>query len=233
MPARAPPTMGRKSTRATHRPHSSGNGTPTSSSVTNTTAPAMSEVRKLPSMYPVTLWLTSAPIRVTVAARSGRIWPRSQRRIFGRLEQQQQDQDEDREQLDEQREAPVADAQGGLAERLGVGDQLGRVLLHPGLDVVLGREVPDPALALLRARDVAGQLVGQVADPVDQRIAERVSQDGEDHQGRRVTIVTARPRRGIHRCSRTTSGLSSSATNPATTISSAMSAAGRSPAPAR
>jgi hypothetical protein len=58
------------------------------------------------------------------------------------------------------------------------------VLLHPSLDVVLGREVADPARAVLRAGDVAGQLVGQVGDPVDQRIAELVSQDGEDHQGR-------------------------------------------------
>ena len=34
-------------------------------------------------MYPVTLRLTSEPIRVTVAARSGRIWPRSHVRILG------------------------------------------------------------------------------------------------------------------------------------------------------
>src|ERR1700750_368059 len=56
MPARAPPIIGRKSTRATHRPHSSGNGTPRICSVTNTTVPAMSEVSRLPNMYPVTCW---------------------------------------------------------------------------------------------------------------------------------------------------------------------------------
>jgi len=59
MPARAPPIMGRKSTKATHSAHRNGNGTPITSRVTNTTAPAMSEVRKFPSMYPVTERLTS------------------------------------------------------------------------------------------------------------------------------------------------------------------------------
>ena len=83
MPARAPPIIGRKSTRATHRPHSSGNGTPRISSVTNTTVPAVSEVSRLPTMYPVTFWLTSAAIRVTVALRPGVIWPSVQVHIFG------------------------------------------------------------------------------------------------------------------------------------------------------
>ena len=59
MPARAPPIIGRKSTSATHSAHRYGNGTPVASSATNTTIPAMSEVRKLPSMYPVTERLTS------------------------------------------------------------------------------------------------------------------------------------------------------------------------------
>ncbi len=63
MPARAPPIMGRKSTRATHRAQRNGNGTPMISSVTNTTAPAMTEVRMFPSMYPVTERLTSRAIR--------------------------------------------------------------------------------------------------------------------------------------------------------------------------
>ena len=83
MPARAPPIIGRKSTRATHRPHSSGNGTPRISSVTNTTVPAMSEVSRSPNMYPVTFWLTSDAIRVTVALRPGVIWPSVQFHIFG------------------------------------------------------------------------------------------------------------------------------------------------------
>ena len=38
-----------------------------------------------------------------------------------------------------------------------------------------------------------------------------------------VTIVTAGPRRGIRRCTLATTGLSSIATNPATSISSTMS----------
>ena len=50
MPASAPPIIGRKSTSATHSAHSNGNGTPVTSSVTKTTIPAISEVRKLPSM---------------------------------------------------------------------------------------------------------------------------------------------------------------------------------------
>ena len=83
MPARAPPIIGRKSTRATHRPHSNGNGTPRISSVTNTTIPAISEVSKSPNMYPVTFWLTSAAIRATVAWRPGAIWPSVQLHIFG------------------------------------------------------------------------------------------------------------------------------------------------------
>jgi hypothetical protein len=83
MPARAPPIIGRKSTRATHRPHSSGNGTPRISRVTNTTIPAVSEVSRSPNMYPVTLPLTSAAIRVTVAWRSWVFWPSVQFHIFG------------------------------------------------------------------------------------------------------------------------------------------------------
>ena len=83
MPASAPPIIGRKSTRATHSPHSSGYGTPRTSSVTNTTMPAMSEVSRLPSMYPATAWFTSADTAVTLAARAGLIWPRIQTRIFG------------------------------------------------------------------------------------------------------------------------------------------------------
>ncbi len=50
MPASAPPIIGRKSTRATHSAHRNGYGTPVTSSVTKTTTPAMTEVRKLPSM---------------------------------------------------------------------------------------------------------------------------------------------------------------------------------------
>ena len=114
MPARAPPTIGRKSTRATHRPHSSGNGTPRTSSVTNTTIPAMSEVSRSPNMYPVTFWLTSPAIRVTVALRPGVIWPSVQLPHLRALEQQEQDQDEDREQLDHQGDRAPADGQGRL-----------------------------------------------------------------------------------------------------------------------
>ena len=83
MPARAPPTMGRKSTRATQTPHSTGYGTPTLSSATNTTTPAIIEVRKFPSMYPMTACWTSRATRVVPSARCGGIWPRIQRRILG------------------------------------------------------------------------------------------------------------------------------------------------------
>ena len=46
--------MGRKSTSATHNAHRMGYGTPSTSRVTSTTTPAMRDVRKFPSMYPVT-----------------------------------------------------------------------------------------------------------------------------------------------------------------------------------
>ena len=72
IPATAPPIMGRKSTSATHRAHRSAKGTPRRTSVTNTTMPAMIEVMKLPSMYPVTERCTSPAMRVTRAARSAR-----------------------------------------------------------------------------------------------------------------------------------------------------------------
>ena len=100
-----------------------------------------------------------------------------------RLDQEQQDQEEDRQQLDDQGEGARANAQGRLAQRLGVGHQLGRVALHPVLDVVPGHQVADPAPAVLRVGDVAGQRVGQVGDPVHQRVAERQGQADEDQRG--------------------------------------------------
>ena len=48
-----------------------------------------------------------------------------------------------------------------------------------------------------------------------------------------VTIVTARPRRGIRRCTLATAGLSSIAVNPATSISSTMSRTRYNSLPAR
>ena len=100
-----------------------------------------------------------------------------------RFDQEQQDQEEDRQQLDDQGEGARADAQGRLAERLGVAHQLGRVALHPVLDVVPGHQVADPAPAVLRVGDVAGQRVGQVGDPVHQRVAERHGQADEHQRG--------------------------------------------------
>ena len=49
MPARAPPTMGRKSTMATHSAHSSGKGSPRATRSTKTTTPAISDVARLPA----------------------------------------------------------------------------------------------------------------------------------------------------------------------------------------
>src|SRR5262249_57893159 len=50
IPARAPPTCGRKSTRATHSAQSSGNGIRRARSVKKTTTPAITEVRMFPAM---------------------------------------------------------------------------------------------------------------------------------------------------------------------------------------
>ncbi len=83
IPASAPPIIGRKSTSATHSAHRYGNGTPVTMSVTNTTTPAITEVRTLPSMYPVTERLTSCAIRRYRSARSGAIEPSRAVRIFG------------------------------------------------------------------------------------------------------------------------------------------------------
>ncbi len=60
-----------------------------------------------------------------------------------------------------------------------VAGQLGRVLHHPGLEVVLGHQVADPAFAVLGPADVGGQIVREVADAVDQRISEGHRQPGE------------------------------------------------------
>ncbi len=53
----------------------------------------------------------------------------------------------------------------------------------PGLDVVPGHQVTDPALALLGLGDVGRQVVGQVRHAVDQRVAEGERQAGEEQQG--------------------------------------------------
>jgi uncharacterized membrane protein YbhN (UPF0104 family) len=89
------------------------------------------------------------------------------------LQQQEQDQDEERGQLDDDRDRALADGQRRPGQRLGVAGQPGRVPLHPALHVVPGHEVADPAPAVLRAGDVAGHPVRQVADPVRQRHPER------------------------------------------------------------
>jgi hypothetical protein len=49
MPASAPPIMGRKSTIATHSPHSSGNGSPRAAMSAKMTTPAISDVARLPT----------------------------------------------------------------------------------------------------------------------------------------------------------------------------------------
>ena len=64
--------------------------------------------------------------------------------------------------------------QGRFGQVLAEGDELGRVLRYPVLDVVPGHQVPDPAPAVLRSH-VDGS-VGQVGDRVHQRGAERQGQ---------------------------------------------------------
>src|SRR5258708_4720550 len=66
MPARAPPIMGRKSTRATHSAHRNGNGTPVSIRATSTTTPAMSEVNHSVAGYMLGNLLTSLIAGVVV-----------------------------------------------------------------------------------------------------------------------------------------------------------------------
>ncbi len=83
MPARAPPIIGRKSTSATHSAHSSGNGTPSTVRSTKTTIPQMIEVRKFPSMYPMTERFTSDAIACTSSAWRGESSERTPRRSRG------------------------------------------------------------------------------------------------------------------------------------------------------
>ena len=48
-PASSPPTSGNRSTRATHTPKTTANGTPSTSRVTMHTMPAMNDVAALPT----------------------------------------------------------------------------------------------------------------------------------------------------------------------------------------
>ena len=102
---------------------------------------------------------------------------------LGALEQQQQRQHEDGQQRDHQRERALAQAQGRRREALAEVDELRRVALHPVLHVVLARQVPDPALAVLGLVHVRRQCLGQVGDRAHQRQAERQSQADEHDDG--------------------------------------------------
>ena len=99
------------------------------------------------------------------------------------LEQQEQHQNEDGDERDEQREGALAEGEGRLAEALAEARDLRGVVLHPGLDVIPAHQVADPALAALGLVDVRGQPVGEMGDPVDERVTERDGQAGEDQHG--------------------------------------------------
>ena len=99
------------------------------------------------------------------------------------FQQQEQDQHEDGEQFEQQGQRALAQAQGGLGQPFPETHQLGRVLIHPRLHVILGHEMADPAPSVGRRGHVARQLQGQVVDPVGQRGAEREGEAGEDDQG--------------------------------------------------
>ena len=68
--------------------------------------------------------------------------------------------------------APLPTASAG-EDRLCPNVQLGRVVLHPLLHVVVLDQLAVPVLALLRVSDVGGQVVRKVSDAVDQRVTER------------------------------------------------------------
>ena len=126
--------------------------------------------------------LTSCATREYRVARSGAIGAQQPAAHLRPLQEQEQHQDEDGEQLQQQRERALAQAQRGLGQALAEGDQLGRVLVHPGLDVVPAHQIAEPAAAMLRVGHVGRQLLGQVADPVGQRITERDGQADEDNE---------------------------------------------------
>ena len=183
IPATAPPIMGRKSKSATHRAHSKANGTPRITRVTKTTTPAMIDVMKLPSMYPVTDRLTSPATRVTRAARSGAMSREDTQAQLGSLEQQQEHEDEDHEEVEADRERAGPELERRLGQVLGVTLQLGEVLLDPVLDVVPAHEVADVALAVFGTVHVVRELRDEVGQPVGERVAERVGETGEHEHG--------------------------------------------------
>ena len=76
--------------------------------------------------------------------------------------------------------APLPRLRAGLLRFCVVPHELRGVLVHPGLNVVLADEMSDPALPVLCLVDVARQIVREVRDAVDQRVAEGHRQAGKE-----------------------------------------------------
>ena len=77
--------------------------------------------------------------------------------------------------------APLPRVRAGFVRPWPDVHQLRHVLGHPLLDVIPAHQMAEPPPAVLRVAHVARQVIGQVGDPVGQRVAERQRQ-AEEHQ---------------------------------------------------
>jgi hypothetical protein len=83
-------------------------------------------------------------------------------------------------QLEQQRQGALAQGQCRLGQARAETHQLGHVLLHPCLNVIPADEVPEPSFTVFRRGDVGRQLLGQVRDPVRERVPEGHREARED-----------------------------------------------------
>ena len=118
------------------------------------------------------------------AARWGEIDPRIHVRIRC-LHKQQHHEHERGDECSHHRDGPFPQVKRRFSQALGKTDELGRVLVHPGLDVIATDQMADPALAVVDFVDIGREVVGQVGHPVDEGIAECDGQTDEDQNGPR------------------------------------------------
>ena len=145
-----------------------------------TITPAMTEVMKSPSMYPVIDRDTSAEIRLSRSARSAGSIAMNPTLIFGASSRRRITRMKISNDVEDRRERRLSEPQHRAGEILRVGGQLRLVLLQPALKVEVLKLVADPALSLLRLLYVAGKLAYEIGESRDQGDPEQEGEARED-----------------------------------------------------
>ena len=218
MPASAPPIIGRKSTSATHSAHRSGKGSPRTASVTKTTTPAMTDVSRSPTTYPVTDWLISRAIRSHRSARAGDSQSSSPDHIFGPSSSRSRASAKIVTTVPSTDAAPSPKFSAGLARAVPRVCSLGAFCATHCCRWKRRTRWPIQPWPSAASRAYTGSRADRWVSPLNSGWPNRTASPMNTRVAHPITIATAQPRRRTRRCTEFTMGFRITATNPATRI---------------